>query len=274
MSHVVSLSGGTSSAIAAERVIDRYGAQQTTLWVANTGWEDDDLWRFLGECCTRWGIEPVISTEGRMPLQVAEDEHIIPNQKIAPCSRRLKIIPFTNWLKAAPKPITVHIGMDWKEGDRKHAPRRAYEAIEGVSVDFPLDWRPIEYRPYGEVVRTWGIEPPRLYGHGFEHNNCGGRCVRQGVREWKRLLVVFPERFAEVEDWEQIQRAKGEPWNRYAIAKRERTLPDGSRETTPVTLAEIRDEVAASRSEQRDLFSDDDRTFCFCQTPEDYEATS
>ena len=49
MKHVVSLSGGTASAVAAHRVIERYGAENTTLWFADTKWEDEDLYRFLDD---------------------------------------------------------------------------------------------------------------------------------------------------------------------------------------------------------------------------------
>lgn len=267
MRHVVSLSGGMSSAVAADRVIVRFGSASVQLWTADTLWEDEDLWRFHAECSARWGITPIMHAEGRSPLQVAEDEHIIPNQKIAPCSRRLKIVPFTKWLIAQPKPMTVHIGMDWFEGDRKQAPKRAYEAIDGVTVDFPLDWRPLETRPHEDVVRSWGIEPSRAYALGFGHSNCGGRCVRQGTSEWHRLWINYPARFTEVEVWEEAQRAKGEPWNRYAIAKRER-----GGETFPVTLRELRNGWEQANDRQPELFVVEDRSFCLCQTPDDFEA--
>jgi hypothetical protein len=43
MQHIVSLSGGTASAVAADRVLTRYGPENTTLWFADTSWEDEDL---------------------------------------------------------------------------------------------------------------------------------------------------------------------------------------------------------------------------------------
>tara|TARA_R110000824_G_scaffold82277_6_gene206293 strand:- start:505 stop:657 length:153 start_codon:yes stop_codon:yes gene_type:complete len=48
MNHIVSLSGGISSAVAANRVIERYDKDKVTLWFADTLWEDQDLYRFLG----------------------------------------------------------------------------------------------------------------------------------------------------------------------------------------------------------------------------------
>lgn len=262
--HIVSISGGMASAIAADRVIERFGKDRVTLWFADTNWEDEDLFRFQRECLERWGMPLTRYSDGRTPLQVAEDEHIIPNQKIAPCSRVLKFNAFSQWLADQPKPAIVYLGMDWREGQRKKTQRDKYESVDGVSVDFPLDWKPIEYRPYEDVIRSWGIEPPRLYLLGFGHNNCGGRCVRQGVSEWKRLWVHFPARFAEVEQWEQEQRVKGEPWSRYAIAKRERERADGTKETIPVTLEQLRKEWEMSLQPGLDEVIIDDREHCFC----------
>ncbi|KKM59867.1 hypothetical protein LCGC14_1547520, partial [marine sediment metagenome] len=115
MNHVVSLSGGTASAFAAERVIERVGISNVMLWFADTKWEDEDLYRFLGDLEKRWGKAIMRTEDGRTPLQVAEDKKIIPNQRRAPCSFVLKIQPFTRWLKKQPKPITVYLGLDWTE---------------------------------------------------------------------------------------------------------------------------------------------------------------
>lgn len=208
MHYIVSLSGGVASAVAADRAIQRYGRENVTLWIADTNWEDPDLWRFVGDCMARWGGELLRFSDGRTPLQVATDRQIIPNSRIAPCSYELKIKPFRAFIEAHEKPLTVLLGLDWKETHRMDAPRRNYGEIPGVCVDYPLEWKPIDYRPYQEVVASWGIAPPALYELGFPHNNCGGRCVKQGIREWLRLRATFPERFAEVRDWEAAQRAQ------------------------------------------------------------------
>ncbi len=256
MHYIVSLSGGVASAVAADRAIERYGREAVTLWIADTSWEDEDLWRFVGDLMRRWGGELVKYCDGRTPLQVAEHEQIIPNQRHAPCSRSLKIRPFVKYLNAQPKPLTVLLGLDWKEQHRLAAPLKNYGSIEGVTVDYPLLWRPLEYRPYQEVVKSWDIEPPRLYQFGFPHNNCGGRCIKQGINEWLRLRVVMPDRFAEVRDWEQAQRAKGGPRATYAIAR-----DQSASQVKPMTLVEI---------EQRELPEDDapsqdDMFACMCE---------
>lgn len=256
MHHIVSLSGGVSSAMAADRVINRYGRDNTTLWFADTSWEDDDLYRFLDDCMARWGGALVRYTDGRTPLEVAEDVSLIPNQKRAPCTRVLKIEPFSTYLATVAKPVTVHLGLDWAEMHRMDAPKRNYEAMDGVTVDFPLLWKPHEFRNYFDVIRLeWGIEIPRLYGMGFPHNNCGGRCVKQGIREWKRLRLNFPDRFNDVRDWEQEQRAKGGARANYAITRKQ-----SGGEVTPVPLVELEEswEPDDDSPTQEDMFA------CFC----------
>ena len=258
MRHVVSLSGGTASAFAAERVIQRVGIENVTLWFADTKWEDEDLYRFLNDLEQLWGKAILRAEDGRTPLQVAEDRKLIPNQRRAPCSLVLKIEPFTKWLKKQPKPITVYLGLDWTEPHRHATPKKRYEEIDGVTVEYPLMWEPIEARPYFDIVRDdWGIDPPRLYKLGFPHNNCGGRCVRQGHAEWHRLKTFFPERFVEVRDWEQEQRNKGGARANYAITRDQR---NGTVKPLPLAdLEKLEFTLTGAPKTPEDMFG------CFCE---------
>ena len=256
MKHIVSLSGGTASAVAADRVLKRYGEENTTLWFADTSWEDEDLYRFLVDLESHWGLTIVRYTDGRTPLEVAEKQNIIPNQKIAPCSQVLKTRPFKAYIKDLPKPLTVHLGLDFTEMHRAERPKLEYEKLPGVTVDLPLLWEPVAKPPHRKVTESWGIETPRLYKLGFPHNNCGGRCVRQGIKEWLRLKHTFPDRFTEVADWEQEQRAKGGARADYAIAR------DQSRgRATALPLYDI----PAVKGEQLPLGTSNEDVFsCFC----------
>jgi hypothetical protein len=257
MRYVVSLSGGVASAVSAERAIERHGRDMVTLRFADTSWEDADLYRFLDDLMTRWGGDLIRYRDGRTPLQVAEDKSIIPNSNVAPCSSVLKIAPFDRMDEAGPKPVTSLLGLDWREMQRVDRMRARFAplAAEGRFVDFPLLWKPYEFRPYVEVVKSWGIEPPRLYALGFKHNNCGGRCVKQGIREWLRLRDVFPERFAEVRDWEIAQRAKGGPRADFAIVS---DRQGGQRQRVPLATLARRGTPADGAPGQDDLFS------CYC----------
>lgn len=223
MIYVVSLSGGKSSAIAADRVISTFGKERTKLWFADTLWEDQDLYRFLDDLERYWGIPIVRTAEGRKPLQVAEDRHIIPHSRIAPCSIALKVQPFTQYILSEDKPLTVCLGFDFTEWHRIWTPMERYNSIRGVRTVVPLLWSPM-LRPidYNSIIEGWGIEVPRLYKMGFNHNNCGGRCVRQGLKEWKLLHKVMPERFEEVASWERKHSQADGPTKDHTMLSRER----------------------------------------------------
>lgn len=268
MYYIARLSGGTASAVAADRAIQRFGRRKVLLRFKDTLFEDEDLYRFLRDLMRRWGGRLYHHIDGRTPLVVAEQKHIIPNSGMAPCSFELKIAPFERWLWRLPKPVTILSGLGWQEPQRinkilhyhKHrgkwrAPQGFARRIPGVYEDFPLLWQPIEHRAYFEVVQSWGIEPPRLYKEGFPHNNCGGRCVRQGISEWHRLRAVHPERFAQMRDWEQEQRAKGGARANAAFCS---SRVGGGRR--PITLVELeqQERTVAEGVFQDDLFS------CFC----------
>jgi len=207
--HIVSISGGMASAVAADIVINKYGLHNVTLWFADSRWEDDDTYRFLDDCLQRWHCDSVICRDGRTPPEVWADCKIIPNSLIAPCNRVLKIVPFRKFVsRYFLKPVTVHLGFDWQDTHRLDAPRRHYEALSGVIVNYPL----LELAPFDLTARieSWGISPPRMYKLGFPHNNCGGRCPKQGKREWRRLKTNFPDRFDEMAEWEQWARSQSE----------------------------------------------------------------
>ncbi len=256
MKHIVSFSTGLSSALTVERVLTRYGKEATEVIFMDTKMEDEDNYRFMEDCRRRWDVPITILREGRTPYEVSRAQHVIPNQKLAPCTFRLKIEVFVDYLKKySGQEITIHIGYDFTELHRIAATEKNYKAM-GWSVDFPLLWKPYELRPYTQVVRQdWNIEPPRMYALGYTHANCGGKCVKQGQGDWIRTLINFPERYAEAEAWEQEMRDHPKRKN-YAILR-----DQSGRIVTPLTLLELRERYEASAG-QMDLFALDYRSAC------------
>ena len=273
MKHIVSFSGGLSSALVVERVLSRYGRRNTDIVFMDTMAEDRDNYRFMGDCQARWNKEIITLADGRTPRQVAEDKHIIPNQKIAPCTFELKIKPFTDWVKCqygtgifvdfrgalmlfSRIPVTIHIGYDIFEAHRCVPTKNNYNA-HGWEVDFPLLWKPIEHRPYTQVVRDdWGIEPPRTYAMGFSHANCLGDtfCFKSGQGDAIRTLINFPDQYHKGERWEARMRDHPTRKN-YSI------LRDQSNGTVkPLTLKKLREQWEAKRSTQPTLFDLDQRS--------------
>jgi hypothetical protein len=256
MIHVVSLSTGLSSAITGDRVLTRYGKESARFVFMDTKIEDEDNYRFMDECLSRWNVPIITLADGRTPYEVSHSQNVIPNSRVAPCTFRLKIQLFRKWLATQEKPITIHIGYDFTEMHRIEATKNNYEKL-GYSVDFPLLWKPYEMRRYTDVVRNdWGIEPPRMYTLGYTHANCGGLCVKQGQGDWIRTLINFPERYAEAEAWEQEMRTHSDEHAKYSICK-----DQSNNETTPITLKELRERYEAS-SGQMDLFKLDYQSAC------------
>lgn len=278
MHHFVSISGGTASAVAADRVIQRYGKENVTMWFADTSWEDPSLYTFLEDLEAYWEIQIVRYKDGRNPLEVASDRSIIPNNKIAPCSTVLKVEPARLFVEAMEKPVTVHLGFDWSETHRAKAPRDAYENIEGVSFDMPLLWGYKEIvidgfertnwevdgfegirGPYSKFTEAWGIKTPSLYTAGFSHNNCGGSCVKQGKAGWIREFFYNRERFEYAKQWEIEQRAKGGPRAKFSILK-------DSRGGTPKALPLYELEAKYCQGQQL-IMEDEDEVPIACYCP-------
>lgn len=46
-----------------------------------------------------------------------------------------------------------------------------------------------------DALKAEGIRPPRLYEMGFQHNNCGGFCVKAGHAHFKLLYREMRARY-------------------------------------------------------------------------------
>jgi hypothetical protein len=241
MNHIVSFSSGLSSAITSVRVLDKYPGAK--LVFMDTLFEDESNYRFMYSFEKRFGVKIIRLVEGRNPYEVSHDEHVIPGSFLAPCTFRLKIEPFREYLKTLEGQTTIYIGYDFSEMHRCEATSKNYNAL-GYEVDYPLLWNPVEYRRYTDVVRSdWEIQPPRMYQLGYTHANCGGRCCKQGQGDWIRTLINFPDRFKEIETWENGMR-QNEVNSNYAILKRQ-TI-DGMH---PLTLTELRERYEREHNE-------------------------
>lgn len=246
MKHVVQMSGGIGSFAAATRIVDRFGTDDTVLLFADTLAEDPDLHRFLGEAVEYLGVPLTRVADGRDPFQVFADVRYIGNSRIAPCSRYLKQIPCRSWLQqhCDPADTVLYVGLDKAEWHRQPG------VVKGWSpwrVEFPMTEQPClsKEQMLDECRVVHGIEPPLLYELGYSHNNCGGVCVRAGQRQWRRTLLVFPQRFAEAERREAELRAT---LGDYSILTEQR---NGKK--YPLPLSELRRRVEAAATTGTDL---------------------
>jgi len=237
---VVSFSGGAQSFVAAQRAVARFGSENVAMLFADTSAEDPDLYRFVVQGAAALGAPLHVVREGRTPQQVLRDRRFMGSGRGAPCSDVLKRKPFDAWMAShAPDAVRV-FGLTWEEPHR-------VEAVTRRHAPAPV-WCPLTDAPYlsrdtvFDAVRAAGLELPRLYARGYQHNNCGGGCVRAGQAAWAHLLRDQPEKFAEWEAWEQSMRAEVGP---HAIL-RDRT--GGSVRALP--LLELRERIAASTHDE------------------------
>lgn len=235
MNHVAFVSGGKSSWAAAKRVAETHGTDNLTLVFSDTLIEDSDLYRFLiegvnnilgegpdwdatvppveddGAEAIRKELLPRLAAkhttarfrwliEGRDIWEVFKDVKFLANHRIDPCSRILKRELQDKWLAANCDPETTlaAYGFDWTEG---HRMKRMSDR-----KDKWQRWAPLLEAPMltSHQIQAWlakeGIQEPALYALGFQHNNCGGGCVKAGQATWATLLRELPKRY---EWWER-----------------------------------------------------------------------
>lgn len=296
MRHVVMFSSGAGSAVAGFRVADCFGTDDLTLLFADVNGEHGDNYRFLREAAEWVGGELVVLDNGGKTIwQVFSEVKFLGNSRVDPCSRVLKREPMREWLEenCDPQDTTVYLGFDWTE---HHRLKRAEPFWEPWRVEAPLCWEPVMDK--GEalaLLSNAGVEPPWLTRQGFPHANCGGGCVKAGIKQFKALLRVAPDEYAKWEWNEERQRAelgdvamlvdrtlvgilRHERLSERDVARR---VVDGKEEwfvvatdeplpkRVPLSLRQLR----LSLAEQPGLFADEDWGGCNCFTPiEDEES--
>ncbi|MCX4564321.1 hypothetical protein OHA02_50340 [Streptomyces phaeochromogenes] len=181
--HVVQFSGGIGSFAVAVRVARKYGTRSLTLLIADTGIEDDDLWRFADDTSRLLGVPLTKVADGRTPWEVFRDVRFLGNDRLAPCTRLLKQVPCREWMEqhADPADTLVYVGIENTKRDRARIPAIARN-WKPWGTRFPLCGKREPDRTKEELLdeaRALGIAPPRMYELGFAHNNCGARaCAR------------------------------------------------------------------------------------------------
>lgn len=197
--YIISSSGGLGSAISA--LICHMHKLDYEMVFADTLIEDEDLYRFLHDIERVTGKEIVWLKDGRTPWDVFIDNKFIGNSRIAHCSQELKTATIFKCMnencQPSDKPV---LGMDMSEIDRIERAQKNWHPREVVSLlnNFRI-WR----HQYDAILKHFGLTKPRLYELGFPHNNCGGFCVRAGLKQFATLLKWFPKRFLFHENEEQ-----------------------------------------------------------------------
>jgi hypothetical protein len=212
-------------------------------------------WRFAREVVDRLGCVWTILTDGRTPMQVGRDHRVVPNNRLAVCSRVLKRELLRKHIDTNYDPVdtVIHLGFDWTEPHRIEAARPNWNPYR---IECALTEPPYLFKDQMlALFRERGIEPPRLYAQGFVHANCGGACVRGGQAQWELLLRVNRPRYLE---WEAEEEMTREYLGADVSILRDRT----GGPVKPLTLTAFRQGLES----QPELFDGDDWGACGCLT--------
>lgn len=196
MRRIVAFSGGLSSFEVARRLVIEHGPSEVECVFCDTKTEDEDLYRFVNETIAYLKCQYVHLADGRDIWEVFTDTRFMGNSRVDPCSRVLKRELFTRYLDEADRATTIlYYGISANEAHRYVRLVERWSPL-GFKLEAPLiALQTTKEQILVELEKT-GIAPPRLYELGFEHNNCGGFCVKTGQRQMEHLLKVLPERYA------------------------------------------------------------------------------
>lgn len=208
--HIAMFSGGASSAFVAYHIVQKYGKENCVLFFTDTLWEDIDNYRFMEEVAEYIGLDITYRTDGRTPEEVFHDVHFLGNSRMAKCSEELKVRQTLIYLEELRdehnlEPI-LYFGIGPHEQHRAVNLQNFYEhnPIEPIATRFPMIETFTEDLDTKKIIRDeWKISLPRMYGLGFSHANCAGRCVRGGLGHYALLYKVWPEQYKEQEAMEE-----------------------------------------------------------------------
>jgi len=193
--HWISFSGGKGSA--ATVLLAHILGYDFEMIMADTGIEDEDLWRFTDDVAKFVGKEVIILRTGKTPWDVYREKRYIGNTRTAHCSTELKTKPvmrFLNKYAGASEPLVL--GMNLGEIDRidRAALNWSPRPVKSLLCEYQWGNRFIDH-----LFAWFGIELPRLYKMGFPHNNCGGFCCKAGLTQFNTLLERLPGVYAKHE---------------------------------------------------------------------------
>lgn len=195
---VISFSGGLGSFLSAYLLRDK----DCELVFCDTLTEDPDLYRFIDEVAEKLKLPLIKLRDGRDVWQVFEDVKFIGNSRIAPCSKELKTKPFRKYLKENYKPEDCILILGFS-GNELHRLERAKKNWQPYKVDSVIKDLIFTRDAALKALKELDIRIPKLYELGFEHNNCGGFCVRAGTAQFRKLYKEFPERYKHHAEQEQ-----------------------------------------------------------------------
>jgi len=251
----VNVSGGSGSAVAWHRCIERFGKDRVVPVFADTNSEELGLYEFLADCMAVFGQQIVMLNDGRDIWDVFDDTGML---RIATAggackaSIELKQKPLMDWFRESDC-TAIAIGLEFMEPERIEKFETKYNPVKTL---FPLCVAPLLGEcEIHEELRRLGVEPSPIYDQGHGHNNClKSGCILAGVNQWAAICKLNPEGFAYAERREAAFTEK----TGFTILR-----DQSGGQVRPYSLSELRKDVKTGKT-----FRNDWKSQCSCMEPQ------
>lgn len=201
---VVGYSGGVTSAWCLDWALRTFQRTEVVALYHDTKREHQDTYRYLRQMAERLGIAITERSDGRSVEEVEDDENALANNRMAFCSRILKVaqrdLYFDELRAAGVGDIVLVLGFGGKEDQRiQRATMNA--ARGGYSVRFPLAEEGVTKQQCADWSNALGVPLPAMYLWS-DHANCVG-CRRGGKGYWLAVKENEPAVYWAAADREQ-----------------------------------------------------------------------
>lgn len=193
---VVGYSGGVTSAWCLYWALCNFPHEEVVALFHDTKREHPDTYRFLHQMAATLGIAITERSDGRTVEEVEDDEHALANNRMAFCSRILKVEQrnkyFDELRAAGVDDIVLVLAFSDKEPERIQRSYMRGQA-EGYTVRYPLVEDGMTKQQTADWSLSLGVPLPAMYAWS-DHANCVG-CRRGGKAYWLAVKANAPEEF-------------------------------------------------------------------------------
>jgi hypothetical protein len=193
---VVGYSGGVTSAWCLDWALRNFPRGEVVALFHDTKREDADTYRYLREMATKLDMPITERSDGRSVEEVEDDQHALANNRMAFCSRILKILPreayFEELRAAGVTDITLVLAFSANESQRMERAKASAWA-SGYTVRFPMVETGMTKQACADWSLSLGVPLPEMY-RWSDHANCVG-CRRGGRAYWLAVKDNRPEAF-------------------------------------------------------------------------------
>ena len=186
---------GAASAVAAKKIIEKYGQNNNVIIVNNPVVnEHKDNERFLKDCETWLGQKIIKATNDKYPScdirDVFEKKKYISGVKGAPCTKELKKEARYQFEKN--NKIDYHV-LGFTVDEKKRSDRFMKFERENV-IPILIDENLTKGNCF-DILLDAGIKLPEIYNLGFPNANCIGCVKSQSPTYWNLVREKFPDVF-------------------------------------------------------------------------------